>query len=93
MYEYYICKLSTRTKDTKTWPLAALGWYYNLFDTLLRNRRIAVDFGNIACDFGKVHTRVIRFYVNISRINATGFVIRYLTIEYSVLHLLRYSSK
>ena len=28
---------------------------YDLFDTLIRNRQIAGDFGNIACDFGEDH--------------------------------------
>jgi hypothetical protein len=36
---------------------------------------------------------IMSLYVHISRVNAAGFVMRYLTIEYSVLHLLRYSSK
>ena len=36
---------------------------------------------------------IMSFYVHISRVDSAGFVMRYLTIEYSVLHLLRYSSK
>ena len=35
---------------------------YDLFDTLLRSRRIASDFGNIARDFGKVHNELVCAY-------------------------------
>ena len=40
-----------------------LGWYYDLFDTLLRNRQIAGDFGNIACDFGEDHNELFKSQV------------------------------
>jgi hypothetical protein len=40
-----------------------LGWYYDLFDTLLRNRQIACDFGNIACDFGEDHNELSKSQV------------------------------
>ena len=45
-----------QAKDLET---ELLGWYYDLFDTKLRNRRIAGDFGNIACDFGKDHNELL----------------------------------
>jgi hypothetical protein len=50
----------------------------------------AGDFGNIACNFGKVHNELLCAYGCISRVDAAGFVMRYLTTEYSVLHLLQY---
>ena len=37
-----------------------LGWYYDLFDTLLRNPQIAGDFGDIACDFGEDHNELFK---------------------------------
>ena len=37
--------------------------YYDLFDTLLRNRQIAGDFGNIACDFGEDHNELFKSQV------------------------------
>jgi hypothetical protein len=37
--------------------------YYDLFDTLLRNRQIAGDFGNIACDFGDDHNELFKSQV------------------------------
>ena len=39
---------------------ACLGWYYDLFDTLLRNPQIAGDFGDIACDFGEDHNELFK---------------------------------
>ena len=42
---------------------APLGWYYDLFDTLLRNRQIAGDFGNIACDSGEDHNELFKSQV------------------------------
>ena len=35
------------------------GWYYDLFDTLRRNRQITGDFRNIAGDVGKVHNELL----------------------------------
>ena len=40
-----------------------LGWYYDLFDTLLRNPQIAGDFGNIACDFVEDHNELFKSQV------------------------------
>ena len=39
------------------------GWYYDLFDTLLRNPQIAGDFGNIACDFVEDHNELFKSQV------------------------------
>jgi hypothetical protein len=70
--------------------------YYDLFDTLLRNRRIAGDFGNIACDFGKAHNALLCEYFQGQCRRIRDEVPDDRVQLYSVLHqvhLLRYSSK
>ena len=67
-----------------------LGWYYDLFDTMHRNLQIT-PISEISPAI--LEKFIMSFYVHISRVDSAGFVMRYLTIEYSVLHLLRYSSK
>jgi hypothetical protein len=72
------CKYGDRFHTSRHSSTCTSGWYYDLFDTLLRNCRVAGDFGDIACDFGKIHNALLCEYFNV---NTAGIVMRCMTIE------------